>query len=74
MKPTPITEWLEHDEDTGLALHRVLRFTGWTYADLLHNSVARNEVRYYLQVTRFIERRGEVLELEQQWNPLGRPE
>ena len=54
-------------------LSRVLAFCGWSLRDLEHNVVARREVAFYLDVDAEIGRRAEVLDLEQQWNPLGRP-
>ena len=54
-------------------LSRVLAFCGWSLRDLRHNVVARREVAFYLDVDAQIGRRAEVLDLEQQWNPLGRP-
>ena len=53
-------------------LSRVLAFCGYSHEDLEHNPVARNEVSFYLHVDREIERRAEVVDLEKQWNPLGR--
>ncbi|MEM8875136.1 MAG: hypothetical protein AAGD32_12875 [Planctomycetota bacterium] len=68
----PGLEWIEHDADFVQSVHRVLAFTGWSATDVLCNPLARNEVRHYLRVTRLIERRDEIRELEAQWNPLGR--
>ncbi|MEM6314514.1 MAG: hypothetical protein AAF743_10525 [Planctomycetota bacterium] len=70
----PGLEWIEYDADFVHTLQRVLAFTGWSPTDVLCNPLARNEVRHYLRVSRLIERREEVLELEEQWNPLGRSE
>ena len=54
-------------------LLRVLNFCGWTYRDLEHNVIARREVAFYLDLDAEIGRRAEVMDLERQWNPLGRP-
>ena len=53
-------------------LHRILAFTRRSIDDVVNSPIAKNQVYGYYKLSRFIERRGEILELEQQWNPLGR--
>ena len=52
-------------------LRRVLAFTGRTIDDVVNDPIAKNEVRGYYKLSRMIQRRGEVTDLEKQWNPLG---
>ena len=52
-------------------LQRVLAFTGRSIDDVVNSPVAKNEVLGYYKLNRFVERRGEIVELERQWNPLG---
>ncbi|MEL7239062.1 MAG: hypothetical protein AAGK78_09380 [Planctomycetota bacterium] len=52
-------------------LHRVLEFLGYDLLDLRENLIVRRRVAYFLNVAADVERSAEVLELEQQWNPLG---
>jgi hypothetical protein len=52
------------------ALHRILRFTGRTIDDVVNNPIAKNEVLGYYKLHKFINRRGEIRELERQWNPM----
>ncbi len=53
-------------------LHRILAFTRRSIDDVVNSPIAKNQVYGYYKLSRWIERRGELLELEQQWNPLGR--
>lgn len=53
------------------ALRRVLAFTGRSIDDVVNDPIAKNEVLGYYRVSRFVQRRGEAMELERQWNPLG---
>lgn len=71
-QPAPGMEFIEHDADFMQSVQRALAFTGWSATDVICNPLARNEVRHYLRVSRLIERREEVRELEAQWNSLGR--
>ena len=50
-------------------LQRVLDHTGFTMDDVINNPVARNAVVGYYQLSLFIDRRCEIVELERQWNP-----
>jgi len=52
-------------------LQRVLAFTGRTIDDVINCPIARNHVRGYWKLSRLIDRRSEIVELERQWNPLG---
>jgi hypothetical protein len=52
------------------SLHRILRFTGRTIDDVVNNPTAKNEVLGYYKLHKFINRRGEIRELERQWNPI----
>ncbi|MEM1013693.1 MAG: hypothetical protein AAGI46_15910 [Planctomycetota bacterium] len=50
-------------------LDRVLSFCGLNLSDVLSSSVERRRVAFYLSIDREVERTGEVLDLERQWNP-----
>jgi hypothetical protein len=52
-------------------LNRVLAFTGLTIDDVVNNPVAKNVVLGYFKLSRMVDRRGEIVELERQWNPVG---
>jgi hypothetical protein len=52
-------------------LQRVLNFTGRTIDDVVNNPIAKNEVLGYFKLHKFVRRRSEILDLEQQWNPIG---
>ena len=53
-------------------LNRVLAFTGLTIDDVVNSPIARNQVIGYWKLSKLIDRRGEVLDLERQWNPNAR--
>jgi hypothetical protein len=53
-------------------LHRILAFTRRSIDDVVNNPIAKNEVYGYYKLSKWVERRSEIVELEQQWNPLGR--
>jgi len=53
-------------------LNRILAFTGLSIDDVVNSRIAKNHVRGYFKLSRFIERRDEIVELEKQWNPTGR--
>lgn len=53
-------------------LRRVLAFTGRTIDDVVNCPIAKREVLGYYRLHCWVERRCEVLELEQQWNTPGR--
>lgn len=52
-------------------LKRILNFTGHSIDDVINNPVARNKVRVYFRLHKFIQHGSEISELERQWNPLG---
>lgn len=51
-------------------LQRVLAFTRRTIDDVINDPIARNEVRGYFKLYKFVQRGSEVVELEQQWNSI----
>ena len=53
-------------------LGRLLAFAGKTIDDVVNCRVAHRELALYFKIDRDITRRTEILELENQWNPLGR--
>jgi DNA phosphorothioation-dependent restriction protein DptG len=53
-------------------LGRILSFTGNTIDDLTNCPVVKNRVLGYYKLTLEIDRRGEIIDLERQWNPHGR--
>lgn len=48
-------------------LNRVLAFTGLTIDDVVNNPIAKNQVLGYFKLSKEIDRRGEIVELEKQW-------
>jgi hypothetical protein len=52
-------------------LNRVLAFTRLTIDDVVNNPIAKNQVLGYYKLSKMIDRRGEIVELERQWNPVG---
>jgi len=52
-------------------LARVLAFTGRSIDDIVNDPIAKNEVLGYFKLHKQIVRSSEIVELEQQWNPLG---
>ena len=53
-------------------LDRILAFTRRSIDDVVNSPIAKNQVYGYYKLSKFVERRSEIIELEQQWNPLGR--
>jgi hypothetical protein len=53
-------------------LRRVLAFTGRSIDQVINCPVAKREVLGFYKLYRQIERTSETIELERQWNPLGR--
>jgi hypothetical protein len=49
-------------------LHRVLAFTRRTIDDVINDPIARNEVRAYYKLHKWIDRSSEISDLERQWN------
>jgi len=52
-------------------LQRVLAFTRRTIDDVINDPIARNEVRGYFKLYKYVQRGSEIAELERQWNSLG---
>jgi hypothetical protein len=52
-------------------LNRVLAFTGLTIHDVVNNPIAKNQVRGCFKLSKMIDRRSEIVDLERQWNPVG---
>jgi hypothetical protein len=51
-------------------LRRVLAFTGRSIDDVVNSPVAKNHVRSYFKLYKWVQRGIDVNELERQWNPL----
>lgn len=49
-------------------LQRVLAFTRRSIDDVVNSPVAKNEVRNYFKLHRWVQRESEISELERQWN------
>lgn len=52
-------------------LNRVLAFTRLTIDDVVNSPIAKNQVRGYFKLSKLIDRRSEIIDLEKQWNPYG---
>ena len=52
-------------------LNRVLAITRLTIDDVVNNPIAKNQVLGYFKLSKQIDRRAEIGELERQWNPNG---
>jgi hypothetical protein len=52
-------------------LNRVLAFTQLTIDDVVNSPIAKNQVRGYFKLSKLIDRRSEIVDLERQWNPRG---
>jgi hypothetical protein len=50
-------------------LDRILGFLGYSIDDVVDNPIAKNAVLGYYKLSRQIQRRSEIVELERQWNP-----
>jgi hypothetical protein len=50
-------------------LDRIFAHTGYDIDDVVNNHIAKNAVLGYFKLSRMIDRRGEIVELESQWNP-----
>lgn len=51
-------------------LARIFAFTGVSIDDVVNDPIARNKVRSYYKLHRWVDRECEVRDLERQWNPL----
>jgi hypothetical protein len=49
-------------------LQRVLQFRGRSIDDVVNSPIVKNEIRLYWKHHKQIIRRGEIVELERQWN------
>jgi len=49
-------------------LRRAMAFTGFSIDDVVNDPVARNAVRGYFKLAKWVDRQGEVSDLERQWN------
>ena len=52
-------------------LQRVLGFRGRSIDDVVNSPLVKNEIRLYWKYHKQIIRRGEIVELERQWNAVG---
>jgi len=55
-------------EHRGHVLHQILSFTGQSIDDIVNSRISKNIVAGHFKLHRGIVRRGEVRELENQWN------
>jgi hypothetical protein len=53
-------------------LNRILAFCGLSIHDVVNNSIAKNQVLGYYKLSRTVDRGNEIIELERQWNSLGK--
>jgi len=51
-------------------LHRVMAFTGRSIDEVVNDPIARNQVRGYFQLYKWVRRESEISDLEHQWNPI----
>lgn len=51
-------------------LRRVLAFTRRTIDDVINDPVARNQVRVYFKLHKWVQRESEISDLERQWNAI----
>ncbi len=49
-------------------LQRVLTFTGRSIDDVVNDPIAKREVLGYYKLHKWVQRQGEITELERQWN------
>jgi hypothetical protein len=52
-------------------LRRVMAFLGCSIDQLCNDPIVKNQVFGYFKLYKEINRRGEITELERQWNPAG---
>ena len=53
-------------------LQRVLAFRGRSIDDVVNSQIVKNEISGYWKLYRQIQRHSEIVDLERQWNPLGK--
>jgi len=49
-------------------LDRILSFTGYSIDNVVDDPIAKHAVLGYFKLSRFVQRRSEILDLERQWN------
>lgn len=49
-------------------LHRILAFSGHSIDDVVNDPIVKNKVKGWFRVHRQVERRSEIVELEEWWN------
>jgi hypothetical protein len=52
-------------------LNRVLAFTGLSIDAVVNSRIAKNQVLGHWKLSKMVDRSGEVVDLERQWNPNG---
>ena len=52
-------------------LHRVLSFLNHSIDDVVNDPIVKNKVIGFYKLHKFVQRRCDILELEEQWNPGG---
>ncbi|HEX4054560.1 MAG TPA: hypothetical protein VHX86_09875 [Tepidisphaeraceae bacterium] len=50
-------------------LERILSFTGYSIDNIVDNPIAKHAVIGYYKLSRQVQRRCEIVDLERQWNP-----
>ena len=53
------------------SLRRIMAFRHRSIDDIVNSPIAKNEMYAYWKLQHQIDRHGELIELEKQWNPLG---
>ena len=51
-------------------LDRILSFTGYSIDNVVDNPIAKHAVIGYYKLSRQVQRRSEIVDLERQWNSL----
>jgi hypothetical protein len=50
-------------------LDRILSFTGYSIDDVVNDPIAKHALIGFYKLSRQIDRRSEIVDLERQWNP-----
>ena len=53
-------------------LHRILAFTGRSIDDVVDSPIAKNQVRVFYKLHKWVERESDISEMERAWNPFGK--
>ena len=53
-------------------INRIMSFLGLSIHDVVNCRIAKNKVKGYYRLTKWMDREADRAELEKQWNPLGR--